>query len=271
MLPVYILIRTSRRPVFFKKCMESIQSQTYKNIITIVHTDDPRDEYVTGDIIIKGCKLTRSYGNGTYNIYNNRLLKAIPSDVPGWCHCIDDDDMYSSNDVIERLVFNAKKDHVNIGRVIRWNGEIFPKSWGTQKSYQTECFFMYSDYAKRAKWPANTGGDHYYSKQLTKVMPINWIENLIICQAQEGKGHGWKLDAGGVSIQSSNFKTNEKICVIGIIPYKKGLTKRDWIMQNELKFIPYDQAVELEKSGHVLITYHSEQIEKKAPLNIYQM
>ena len=120
MLPVYILIRTSNRPLFFARMMETIKNQTYNNIVIIVHSDDPRDEYITGDVIVRGTAYGPEYGNGTYNLYNNRLLKAIPP-VPGWFHFIDDDDEYASPDVIEKLVKNSKKDHVNIGRVQRWN------------------------------------------------------------------------------------------------------------------------------------------------------
>lgn len=50
---VYILIRTANRPMFFQHMMESIKKQTYKNIVTIVHSDNPNDLYVEGDIIIR--------------------------------------------------------------------------------------------------------------------------------------------------------------------------------------------------------------------------
>ena len=49
--PVYILIRTANRPIFFRNMMESIKRQTYKNIVTIVHSDNPNDLYVEGDIL----------------------------------------------------------------------------------------------------------------------------------------------------------------------------------------------------------------------------
>ena len=190
--PVYILIRTANRPIFFKNMMNSIKRQTYKNIITIVHSDNVNDTYVEGDIIIRS-ERNESLGNGFYNLYCNSLLAAIP-DGDGWYHFIDDDDMYYRDDVIERLVENSLRDHINVARVKRWNDTIFPKKFGTQNSFQTECFFLHTDHKNKATWWNYKGGDHNYTKQLTKILPINWIDNLIICKAQKGKGHGRRYD-----------------------------------------------------------------------------
>lgn len=268
--PVYILIRTSGRPRYFARMMETIKKQTYKNIVTIVHSDDPRDEYVTGDIIIKGTAYGPAFGNAPYNLYNNRLLKAIP-DGPGWYHFIDDDDMYESDNVIEKFVNASKKDHINVARVIRWNETIWPKKWGEQKSYQTECFLLHTDHKAKAQWWAHLGGDHDYSRKLTKVLPINWIDNLIVCRAQEGKGHGKKLDEGGYHAQY-NCHPDKKIPVIGILKCSSG-SKEERIRSDELKWMRYETACRLEKSGHVKITHWRtfEDYTKKPVKNIFKI
>jgi len=253
--PVYILIRTSGRPLFFKRMMETIKNQTYKNIVTIIHSDDPRDQYINGDIIVKGPVYGPEFGDGTYNLYNNRLLRTIPSG-PGWYHFIDDDDEYNSNDVIEKLVENSKKECVNVAKVSRWNKTIWPKNWGTQKSYQTECFFLHTDHKLKAQWWGNSGGDHHYSKQLTKTLPINWIENLMICKAQEGKGHGAKKDKGGKLFDySKSLKPTDKIHVLGLIINKKG-PRKNWIRNREIKEVEYSTALELEEKNIAKITYN---------------
>ena len=193
--PVYILIRTSGRPKFFARCMESIKAQTYPNITTIVHTDNPDDDYVEGDIIVRGEAYPRSVGTAPYNLYCNRLLEAIP-DGPGWYHFIDDDDAYACPDAIERFVAASKRDHINVTRVRRWNDVVFPRRWCVQQSFQTECFLLHTDHKGLAKWWANRGGDHNYTRQITRSLKINWIDDLLLCYAQEGKGHGRKLDEG---------------------------------------------------------------------------
>ncbi len=237
--------------------MESIKKQTYKNIVTIVYSDDPRDEYVTGDIIIKGAAYGPEYGNGTYNLYNNNLLRTIPADKSGYFHFIDDDDMYAADDVIQQLVEKSKSDHINVARVKRWNKTIFPRHWKRQKSYQTECFFVHTDYRLKAKWWGNKCGDHNYSKQLTKILPINWIEGLIICQAQEGKGHGRKLDKGGKTSKRPDLPPETKVAIIGLRQNLKG-KKSQWVRVGQTKIMRYDYAAQLEKEGKVKITNYTE-------------
>jgi hypothetical protein len=260
--PVYILIRTSRRPLFFSRMMRSVKEQTYKNIVTIVHSDDPRDEYVTGDIVIRGSAYGKDVGNGTYNLYNNRLLSAIP-DRAGWIHFIDDDDEYVSPDAIENFVKSAKRDHVNVARVKRWNDKIFPNKWFVQKSFQTECFLIHTDYKNSAQWWPHLGDDHQYSEQLTKILPINWIENLIICRAQEGKGRGQRLDQGHIFNNKSDvFKPESKVCVFCLSPYRSG-SKDNWLKQGTFKYIFYKDAIMLEKLGKIKITYKDVTITKQ--------
>lgn len=227
----------------FERCMESIKKQTYPNIITIVHTDDPRDEYVTGDIIIKGHKYPPSIGGAPYNLYCNRLLESIPSDEGFFCF-LDDDDEYINENVIETLVKNSKEDHINVGKVIRWDNEVFPKNWGQRQSFQTECFFVSTKYKHSGKWWSNKGGDHYYTRYLIQVLPINWIENLVIAKAQKGKGHGKSVDNNSPKIQN-------KISVLVLKPVRENRNLR----QGEISILDFDEAIKLEKSGFVKITY----------------
>ena len=60
-------------------------------------------------------------------------------------------------------------------------------------------------------------------KQLTKILPINWIENVLICKAQEGKGHGRKCDRGGKRPDYSDFmEADQKIPVLGLVKNRGG-------------------------------------------------
>ncbi len=203
----YILLRTSNRPKFFKNCMDSIKAQDYPKIVTIVHSDDVKDKYVTGDIIIRAEREPKSKGNAPYNLYNNTLLQAIPDDKQGYYFFVDDDDMYYDSTVISKAMKSAKRDCINVVKVQRWNETIWPKTWRGQKSFQTECFFLHTDHKNRALWWAQKGGDHYYSKQLTGQLQINWIEDLIICKAQEGKGNGKRFDLGERPARESLYTT----------------------------------------------------------------
>ena len=195
-LPVYILLRTSGRPNFFEVCYKSIIQQDYPNIVVITHIDNEQDKlYAKGDIIVSTPNVSRNK-KGFYNLFCNTLLDSIP-DGDGWYHFIDDDDKYTAPDCISKMVSMAKKECINIARSKRDRGKVWPRTWGKQKSYQTECFFLHTSHKDKARWPDHTGGDHYYSGQLTAIhnLLINWTdENFIICEAQIGKGHGRRLD-----------------------------------------------------------------------------
>lgn len=193
--PVFILMRTSGRPNFYAACMESILAQDYPHIVTIVHKDNLADRYCDGADIVLYSPMSSVNGPGHYNLYCNKLLQAIPEGIDGWYHFIDDDDAYAAPDIISQLVATSDRDSINVGKSQRADNVIYPARWGgDQDSYQTECFFLHTDHRARAHWPATRGGDHYYSKQLTAIMPINWID-LLICKAQAGKGYGMRMDA----------------------------------------------------------------------------
>lgn len=253
-MTVYILIRTSNRPKYFKNMMDSIKTQTYKNIVTIVHTDNDKDTYVEGDIIIKG-EVPNVKGSAPYNLYNNTLLKAIPGE--GWYCFLDDDDMLYDDFVIEKLVRSAKRDHINIGHVIRWDNTMWPKTWGVQKSFQTECFFLHTDHKDKATWWANKGGDHYYTKQLTAQLPINWIDNIIIAKAQEGKGGGRRLDLGDVRSGGSAPSRPGNVCLQDVrVTYLKEIKTPSCIKGRvgDTRIMPRIRAERLEAKGKVKIS-----------------
>lgn len=192
--PVYILLRTGGRPNFFDICYHSIKEQDYPNIILITHQDSPADTYARGDVVVSSPHVQKTT-KGFYNLYCNTLLQSIPEGADGWYHFIDDDDKYCAPDVISKFVAKAKKNAVNVAKVARL-GKIFPISFGEdyKKSFQTECFLLHTSHKNKAKWWDQTGGDHYYSSQLTAIMPVNWIDGLMVCEAISGKGYGKQLD-----------------------------------------------------------------------------
>lgn len=192
--PVYILLRTGGRPNFFDICYRSIRQQDYPNVVLITHINSVSDTYALGDVIVSSPHVPRTT-KGFYNLFCNTLLQAIPDDADGWYCFIDDDDKYCAPDVISRFVAKAKKNAVNVAKVSRL-GKIFPISFGEEhkKSFQTECFLLHTSHKNKATWWDQTGGDHYYTSQLTAKMPVNWVDNLMICEAISGKGYGKRLD-----------------------------------------------------------------------------
>lgn len=231
--PVYILIRTSNRPKFFKVMMDSIKNQTYENIITIVHTDDPADDYVTGDIIVRSERLDKTHGSAPYNLYNNKLLQTIP-EGEGYFIFIDDDDMYYDNTVIERAIKKCKRSCINVVKVQRWGNRIWPKRWGTQKYFQTECFLLHTDHKNISEWPSKKGGDHSYTKKITAQLPTNWIDGIIMCKAQEGKGRGNRYDLGESPIVAPAKEDFVKEFKVRDVPTKSSKT---WYEKVDVQYL----------------------------------
>lgn len=215
MKPLYILTRTSGRPEFFRRCRESVKALTWPGgVVHIVHVDDPRSErYVECDILIKGMAHGPNMGTAPYNLYNDRLLKAIPS--PGWVAFLDDDDVYTAPDVFEQVLGDEPDtSKMHICKTMRWNDTIWPRNWGKQTSFQTECFVIYSEIAKKAKWWGDKGGDHHYTRQLTRKLrtPMVW-RDVLVAKAQEGKGHGKLVDIGGAVMDTDDYPAEAMVWV----------------------------------------------------------
>lgn len=181
--------------------------------------------------------------------------------------------MYAAPDVIEKLVELSKRDYMNVAHVKRWGNKIMPPEWGdARKGFQTECFFLHTDHKNKARWWGNKNGDGNYSLKLLKTMPVNWIENLLVCKAQEGKGFGNRTDLNGYTPDDKNiFKPSDKVVILGLRPYRNGL-RREWINQGEKKWIEYEKALDLEKKGFAKITnYDNDSIVKAMPRRVYNI
>lgn len=249
MQTLYVLTRTSGRPEFFRACRESVKALTGFNVVHIVHSDDPRNEqYIECDILVRGEAHGKHVGSAPYNLYCNRLLNAIPGD--GWVHFMDDDDRYPDPGCMAELLEGADAGRLHVGKVERWEGKLFPASWGTQKSYQTECVAMWSTIAKRAKWWANKSGDHYYTRQLTRHYDVDW-HDVKIGEMQETKGHGRKLDMGGKPAKPASMPADTMVWVKFM--HRQSGTGR-------LMKMPYSEAVKLERNNSARITYKGTEV-----------
>jgi hypothetical protein len=252
--PLYVLTRTSGRPAFFKKMRESVEALEWPGGIKhIVHIDDPRCEsYVTADIIVKGEAHGPNCGSAPYNLYNNRLLEAAPKQA--WIHFIDDDDYYASPTVFIDLLGSDPKDKLMyIGQARRGDNVVWPKNWKGQKSFQTECFCVHGTIAKGGKWWGNRGGDHYYTKQLSRIAKrLEW-NKVLIAIAQEGKSHGKLVDIGGAVMDYDAYDNDKTV-------WFKRFVGRDGKPIQKLEQMPFSEARVLEKHGYGRITYKGVQV-----------
>jgi len=171
-----ILIRTTYRPRFFKKCIESIIKQNYKNIRIICCYDD----FKCLDYLQKYEKLIDYYyiysnnkSKYKYNLYVNDLISRVNE---GWIIFLDDDDKFSSNNVLSLLNENIKSnDDIIFWKFLRPDKEIYPKNINDIKSGQiancTYCF--HSNFKNSAKWTSSQIGDFHFINKLVKSHNFN--------------------------------------------------------------------------------------------------
>jgi hypothetical protein len=247
MTPLYILTRTSGRPEYFRALRESIKALTWPGGVThIVHSDDPRSEdYIECDILIRGEAHGDYVGTAPYNLYQNRLIEAAPKGA--WLHMIDDDDMYAAPDVFEQILDHASPEKMHVCKVRRGDGKVWPREWRRQNSFQTECFVLYGQVAKQSKWWGNKGGDHNYTRKLTRTIGIEWHDVLAVLD-QEGKNNGALIDLGGFERNWDVLPGNQTVHV----KMHKAAGGRQGARLYEM---PFSEARVLEKHGLGRITY----------------
>lgn len=252
---LYILTRTSGRPAFFAACRASVKALSWDGpVVHIVHTDDPRDLYVDGDVIVKGETYGPSFGPGFYNLYNNRLLRAISTkaEAQGWVFFLDDDDRFLAPDSLAWLA-GANRDVLHVCKTRRKgvskHCQIFPAQWKKQKTFQTECFAVWSTIARKHEWWGQKGGDHHYTKKITHRTPVVW-HDVIATEAQEGKGRGECADADGKRPDKSAVIAAEEKVWFKMFATIKGTGK-----QTQLIHIPHGEAATLEKHSIGRVTF----------------
>ncbi len=118
-----ILLRTSGRPGYYKKCLESVLRQTYKKFrIIVCYDDDETFDYVKHSNVHYSVRVNRIEipsprpfisDNVTgqrlyspYNLYFNSMKQLC--DPNGFIVFLDDDDNFIDHDALLRLYFNIK-------------------------------------------------------------------------------------------------------------------------------------------------------------------
>ena len=209
---INILTRTSGRPNGFRKCRESIQNQTYKNIRHIVCYDSSEDLKYLSKFEVDYFKVNKGKrwrffglrknkpGYKPYNLYCNKLLRKVKR---GWIMFLDDDDMLLHDEVIKIVVeaINQKNNNTLLIWQTRYpDGSLLPKKEGFESrkiSYMnidTACFAFHSDYKKTAKWDSYVGADFRFISELANSIPDQkWLQ-MALTQKNNFGDHGRRND-----------------------------------------------------------------------------
>lgn len=210
---VNVITRTSGRPEGFNVNVQSIRSQTYKNINHVICTDDlnsikyveeagfedclfvQRDAVITNDPNPEDVFKTGPYS--PHNLYLNHAIKLVQE---GWIVYLDDDDSFMNEHSVQQVV-----DFINLhdeDTLVYWQmlreeeGDILPVAHPDPPMICTiggSCMGFHTKYRDLAVWDSWKCADFRVIKRLHENIPKSAFlnERVIRCS---GQGFGQKKD-----------------------------------------------------------------------------
>lgn len=183
-----ILIRTSNREKLFNRCLESVKSQTYKDVRILVSADDEKTAAYVHKAGIEPVRVQKRIINSGYNAPWNAYLNDLIAKVTGgWIMILDDDDMLANHNVLQQLVTGLKDDNTIYFTRMKWpTGRVIPsdmhfaKHQIVPKDIGMPCFIFHAKHKHRLAFqPVKQGDFHFISRFVNIVKKQTWL-NLIM-------------------------------------------------------------------------------------------
>lgn len=183
-----ILIRTGGRPLYFKRLMDNIRSQSYKNYRLIVSADsEEADKYVKAEgitpVMVLPMQKSEQY-SFPWNLYLNRLMEEVEN---GWVMFMDDDDQYADSSTFQLISANLPDEKsMLVWRLQFPDGRYVPaieylgKTPFTRKQIAMPCFAFHSKWINRVKFDGNRAGDFRFANQLQEFLNVEWLNLPLI-------------------------------------------------------------------------------------------
>lgn len=180
---INILIRTSYRPMAFARALKSVQEQTYKNIRIIVSHDNHNAlRYIPDDI--EKVKVLRGEGKYFYDEYCNRLKAEVNE---GYFMFLDDDDMLSSPDIIERVVPMLPETGLMVQ--LKRGSTICPHAMDfSSGKIGMPCLILNSKYKSIADVTVHGAGDYVWIKKVSEQIELRFEPIIVVHSFNRGNG-----------------------------------------------------------------------------------
>jgi GT2 family glycosyltransferase len=185
---INILIRTSNREILFKRCLDSVRNQTYKNIRIFVSADDDSTaDYVKKyglDPVRVEKRPKNEIETAPWNAYLNKLIDQVKG---GWIYFLDDDDYLENAHVLDELVTYLTDDNVIYFVRMKWStGRVIPSDQNfnakqaVRKDIGMPCFIFHAKHKHKLSFrPVKQGDFDYISRLVHIVKRHRWI-NIIL-------------------------------------------------------------------------------------------
>jgi glycosyltransferase involved in cell wall biosynthesis len=186
---INILIRTSFRPSAFARCIKSVKDQTYKNIRIIVSYDNHNAlRYIPEDI--EKVKVARGEGKYFYDAYCQTLKSMV---TEGYFMFLDDDDILSSPDIIEKVIPFLSE---NTGLIVQLKrgSAVHPQSLDfTTGKIGMPCLFLHHSHKNIADVTVHGAGDYVWIKRVSELLPLRFERIVVVYSFNRGNGRQEKV------------------------------------------------------------------------------
>lgn len=212
---INILVRTSERPNYFEKCIESITKQTYNNINIFVSIDNENDytiPYPVYPVKVNRTELKANIGKGEpfpFNLYLNALQDKVKEGIIMY---LDDDDMLSQITTLKEIAKEFKANDLVFWRV-KIGKNIHPSKANWMKA-PVCCdisgigLAFNSTYKDIAVWTAYKQGDYRIAKELYSNIDKKSYIDKVLTETQDGAGMGKRIDLKTITMKKKK-KTTE--------------------------------------------------------------
>lgn len=187
MMPlINILIRhTAGRDAQFKKCIESIRTQTFLNYKIIVCYDYNENHFCMGDFYFDFyVERNTSLGPFFYNDYCNNLMAHVRE---GWFIFLDDDDYLANRFVLEKLALAINDGcEAVVCQMSRDNGKVKPNDDCIFNQIVESgriglpCLAAHHTVIGLAKFEAVENGDYLWIKSIVEKVKTKFINEVIV-------------------------------------------------------------------------------------------
>ena len=186
---ITILIRTSNRPTQFKRCIESIMNQTYKDFKVIVYVNGI-DYVEENEKITKIIDTKKHRRNFFWNLFCNELKLKVNE---GHMFFLDDDDILIDNDVLLRLSKLLDENTSYICRMKRHNlimpSKIcFENKIVVRGDIGMPCIILHHSDKMKSFFDDRKAGDFRFIRDMRNKTFLKWIDLVLVDVQGEGKG-----------------------------------------------------------------------------------
>lgn len=188
-MKINILIRTNFRPTAFARCIKSVKDQTYKNIRIIVSYDNHNAlKYIPEDI--EKIKVIRGEGKYFYDEYCNQLKEQV---TEGYFMFLDDDDILSSPDIIEKVIPFLSPDTGLIVQLKR-GSVVVPQALDFKTGkIGMPCLFLHYSHKNIADVTVHGAGDYVWIKRVSELLPLRFERIVVVYSFNRGNGRQEKV------------------------------------------------------------------------------